>query len=116
MTHCTAEEDSDSWPWMLGTAIETIVWSMNVIATANTIAVSARYFDPEAGAAVVSVVSVCAIGHPPSQDDRDRTGSSSIRRSRRDLGHLVPMGAWSGSARSWSGPARSGPDQRATRR
>jgi hypothetical protein len=32
---------------MFGTAIDTIVWSMNVIATANTIAVSARYFlDP----------------------------------------------------------------------
>ncbi|MGD9986079.1 hypothetical protein [Pseudonocardia sp.] len=31
--------------WMFGAAIATIVWSMNVIATANIIAVSASHFD-----------------------------------------------------------------------
>jgi hypothetical protein len=31
--------------WISGTAIETIVWSMNVIATAKIIAASTRFLD-----------------------------------------------------------------------
>src|ERR1700754_926119 len=43
-----ADADTPSSPEISGTAIDTIVWSMNVIATANTMAASAVYFfDPE---------------------------------------------------------------------
>src|SRR5580765_507236 len=37
--------------WMFGAAIETIVWSMNVIDTAKIIAASTRRFDPLANPA-----------------------------------------------------------------
>ena len=43
MTHCEPVADSDSSRWMFGIAIATIVWSMNVIATANTIAARTRF-------------------------------------------------------------------------
>ena len=43
ITHCVPVGDSDSCFWMFGIAIATIVWSMNVIATANTIAASTRF-------------------------------------------------------------------------
>src|SRR5437763_11401328 len=43
MIHCAPVADSDrSWR-RLGIAIATIVWSMNVIATANTLAASTRF-------------------------------------------------------------------------
>ena len=42
MIHCVPVADSDRSFWMFGIAIATIVWSMNVIATANTIAASTR--------------------------------------------------------------------------
>src|SRR3954454_15070073 len=59
-THCTPDELRLSSVWMFGTAIDTMVWSMNVIATANTIAVSARYFEPV----------VCSAGVPGAPADR----------------------------------------------
>ncbi len=43
ITHCEPVADSDSSFWMFGTAMATIVWSMNVIATAKTIAASTRF-------------------------------------------------------------------------
>ena len=43
MIHCAPVAESDSSLWMLGIAIATIVWSMNVIATAKTIAASTRF-------------------------------------------------------------------------
>src|SRR6202042_815174 len=43
ITHCVPVADNDSCFWMFGIAIATIVWSMNVIATANTIAASTRF-------------------------------------------------------------------------
>src|ERR1700751_4003038 len=43
MTHCVPVADSDSSLWIFGIAMATIVWSMNVIATANTIAASTRF-------------------------------------------------------------------------
>jgi hypothetical protein len=44
MTHCVPVADSDSSLWIRGIAIATIVWSMNVIPTANTIASSTKFF------------------------------------------------------------------------
>ena len=41
MIHCTPVSESER-SFSSGTAIETIVWSMNVIATAKIIAVSTR--------------------------------------------------------------------------
>ena len=43
MTHCEAVSESESCFSMLGMAMATIVWSMKVIATANTIAASTRF-------------------------------------------------------------------------
>ncbi|GGX80106.1 hypothetical protein GCM10010515_54720 [Streptomyces fructofermentans] len=40
-THCIPEADRSSSSTMLGAAMETIVWSMNVIDTANSIAARA---------------------------------------------------------------------------
>ena len=37
--------DSPSSRWICGTAIDTIVWSMNVIATAKIIAARIRFLD-----------------------------------------------------------------------
>ena len=42
MTHCTPPRVSASSSWMRGLAMETMVWSMNVMATANNIAINAR--------------------------------------------------------------------------
>ena len=41
-THWTPVDDRLSSRWMLGTAMETIVWSMKVIATAKIIAASTQ--------------------------------------------------------------------------
>ena len=41
-THWTPVDERLSSRWMLGTAMETIVWSMNVIATAKIIAASTQ--------------------------------------------------------------------------
>ncbi|MFF0212338.1 hypothetical protein [Streptomyces althioticus] len=41
ITHCMPEADRPSSDTMSGAAIDTIVWSMNVIATAHIIAASA---------------------------------------------------------------------------
>src|SRR5690349_14721919 len=43
MIHCAPVAESDSSFWRSGIAIATIVWSMNVIATANTIAARTRF-------------------------------------------------------------------------
>ena len=44
--------DSPSLVWISGTAMETMVWSMKVIATAKIIAARTRFFDrPWTGAA-----------------------------------------------------------------
>ena len=43
--HCTPVLDRPSSLWILGTAIETIVWSMNVIETAKIIAARIRFRD-----------------------------------------------------------------------
>jgi hypothetical protein len=37
--------DSDSSDWIVGAAMATMVWSMNVIATANRVAASVRFFE-----------------------------------------------------------------------
>ena len=42
-THCTPVLVSPSSRWMLGTAMDTIVWSMKVIATAKIIAARIRF-------------------------------------------------------------------------
>ncbi|BEP15334.1 hypothetical protein acdb102_36450 [Acidothermaceae bacterium B102] len=42
-THCEPPRLNDSSDWMFGEAMATIVWSMNVMATAKSIAVSATY-------------------------------------------------------------------------
>ena len=43
MIHCDPVADSDRSRWRSGMAMATIVWSMNVIATAKTIAASTRF-------------------------------------------------------------------------
>jgi len=43
ITHCEPASDSPTPRWMYGTAIATIVWSTNIIATAKIIAVRTRY-------------------------------------------------------------------------
>ena len=43
-THCEPAWVSDSSDWMFGDAIATIVWSMNVMATAKSMAARARFF------------------------------------------------------------------------
>jgi hypothetical protein len=42
ITHCSPVEVSDSSRWIVGAAIETIVWSIDIIATAKIIAVRTR--------------------------------------------------------------------------
>ncbi len=44
-THCAPARLNARCAWMFGDAIATMVWSMNVIATANSIAASASHFD-----------------------------------------------------------------------
>ena len=46
---------SDNSDWMFGEAMATMVWSMKVIATASSIATSARFFERVTGAAVVDM-------------------------------------------------------------
>jgi hypothetical protein len=48
--------------WTVGAAMETMVWSMNVIATAKIIAVKTRLFDWARGADAMTV--------PPPSGDR----------------------------------------------
>ena len=55
MTHWMADDETPSSFWMFGTAMETIVWSMNIIATANTIAASATYFFEPVACVVVMI-------------------------------------------------------------
>ncbi len=43
--HCTPVLDSPSSRWISGTAIDTIVWSMKVIATAKIIAARIKFLD-----------------------------------------------------------------------
>ena len=43
--HCTPVLDRPSSRWMLGTAMDTIVWSMKIIATAKIIAARTRPLD-----------------------------------------------------------------------
>ena len=45
ITHCAPAPEIPSSRWTFGIAIATIVWSMKVIATANTIAARTRFFD-----------------------------------------------------------------------
>ena len=46
MAHCMPLDDRPRSCWIVGAAIDTIVWSMNVIATAKIIAVRIRFLDP----------------------------------------------------------------------
>jgi hypothetical protein len=43
ITHCSPVADKSRWRWMVGAAIATIVWSIDIIATAKIIAVRTRY-------------------------------------------------------------------------
>ena len=58
MAHCMPLADRPRSCWIVGAAIETMVWSMKVIATAKIIAVRIRLFDlaPVPVAAVALIV------------------------------------------------------------
>ena len=58
ITHCTPVEERSSSFWSSGTAIETIVWSMNVIATAKIIAARMRFL-------LGALAATLAIAYPP---------------------------------------------------
>ena len=82
---------SDSSGWMFGAAIATIVWSMNVIATANIIAASARFFDPRRR------LDGCGLGHAATPRCRRPVRPAgllppavfrTIRRAREEKGRL----------------------------
>ncbi|GAA2761174.1 hypothetical protein GCM10010103_02150 [Streptomyces paradoxus] len=83
-THCIPEDDSPSSRTMSGAAIDTMVWSMNVMATANIIAASATLCcgaDREGDAAsprpgrVLLTTSVCARPCRAASQDSFRPGS-----------------------------------------
>jgi hypothetical protein len=56
---------SPSSRWMFGAAIETIVWSMNIIATAKIIAARTRFLDRPRVACVTPASAAEAIPHAP---------------------------------------------------
>jgi hypothetical protein len=58
-THWVPERESESWVWMLGAAMATMVWSMKVMATAKSIAISARFLDDSAGRVSEICVAAC---------------------------------------------------------
>jgi hypothetical protein len=56
IAHCMPLLDRPRSSWILGAAIETMVWSMKVIATAKIMAVSTRLFDRPAEPAVLATL------------------------------------------------------------
>jgi hypothetical protein len=84
----------DSSRWMLGTAIDTMVWSMKVIATAKIIAVRIKAFGPLlAVLSVTKAVALHAHGH-----DTEACGDKSL------LGHAGGDGAfhWKLHCKAWT--------------
>src|SRR6201996_6912332 len=79
MTHCEPVGDRDSSRWILGIAIATIVWSMNVIATANTIAASTRFL----------------LAAPPDRDATRAPGMAVISPLLQVIAPVASADAWS---------------------
>ena len=67
MAHCIPVSVRPSSRWMFGAAIETIVWSMNVIATAKIIPARIRFLGrPVALIAVIATPWLARRGPPPT--------------------------------------------------
>src|SRR5579863_4854797 len=64
MAHCMPLLDRPRSAWILGAAIETIVWSMKVIATAKIIAVRIRLRDRPPAAVLTLIVFLPALKWP----------------------------------------------------
>src|ERR1700744_3849870 len=100
MPHCMPVLDSPRSAWMVGEAIDTMVWSMKVIATAKIMAVRIRPLDWPPAPPVLPTLMVLSpfaalrhpgpppAGLPPAADKSPPPGN----RQRRQLGTAAPAG------------------------
>src|ERR1700722_152616 len=94
MAHCVALLDRRRSRWICGAAIETMVWSMKVIATAKIIAVRTRPWDrpPKVSVALMGSSPDDGHGRGRTQCGGPRARPSPVRWLRRPAGGLAERG------------------------